>query len=179
MSTGPEPNDSPPALRYQADGNIDNASLADVIEWFLNHDERTARIRHTNSEELFRWKQGDDAAEGVPIYPFENAEARFAIGLAQAVAENNDEAGLQIWITNVLEALGAARETRTEMTTAYGLDQDIEALAVKKAERLPSAAERRIYLTSCWLETLFTAEARVLGWIYQERFGRPFEPATL
>ena len=36
--------------------------------------------------------------------------------------------------------------------------------------------ERDIYLTCCWLETLCTAEVRVLGWAYRELYGRPFHP---
>ena len=71
----------PPKLRPNPDGGIDNNSLADVVEWFLNFDERTARMRHPYTEQLFQWKQQDDAANGVGVYPFENAEARFAIGV--------------------------------------------------------------------------------------------------
>jgi len=62
------------------------------------------------------------------------------------------------------------------MTTAYDLDSDAEAFALAKAEKLPSNLERRLYLSSCWLELLCTAEARLLGWVYQELYGRPFEP---
>ncbi|HSI88222.1 MAG TPA: hypothetical protein VK918_04145, partial [Pyrinomonadaceae bacterium] len=70
--------DQPPRLRRTHDGRVDSASLADLIEWFLNFDERTARVRHPMVEELFQWKQADDAAQGIATYPFENAEARFA-----------------------------------------------------------------------------------------------------
>lgn len=79
----------PPKLRPNTEGGIDPSSIADLVEWFLNYDERTARMRHANTEELFQWKQQDDAANGVGIYPFENAEARFAIGVFQALQENN------------------------------------------------------------------------------------------
>jgi len=34
-----------------------------------------------------------------------------------------------------------------------------------------------MYLTSSWIENLCTAEARFLGWIYQEMYGKPFTPA--
>jgi hypothetical protein len=34
-----------------------------------------------------------------------------------------------------------------------------------------------MYLSSCWFDALFTAEARVLGWVYQELYGKPFQPA--
>lgn len=166
----------PPKLRAAPTGEIDNSSLADLVEWFLNFDERVARMRHANTEELFQWKQKDDEANGVGIYPFENAEARFAIGVFQALAENKGEPLLKLWITDVLEALGRARETKTELTTAYDLDADLEAFSLKKAEKLTTNTERRLYLSSCWLEALCTAEARVLGWVYQEIYGKPFAP---
>ena len=114
----------PPKLRATPTGEIDNSSLADVVEWFLNFDERVSRMRHANTEELFQWKQKDDEANGVGIYPFENAEARFAIGVFQALAENKGEPLLKLWITDVIEALGRARETKAELTTAYDLDAD-------------------------------------------------------
>lgn len=166
----------PPKLRSSEAGEIDNNSLADQIEWFLNFDERVARMRHANTEELFQWKQTDDAEQGVGVYPFENAEARFAIGVVQALAENNSEPLLKLWITDVLAALNHSRETKTELTTAYDLDADIEAFSLIKAEKLTTKIERRLYLTSCWLESLCTAEARVLGWVYQEVYGKTYSP---
>ena len=81
----------PPKLREDAAGGIDDSSVADLIEWFLNFDERTARMRHPYTEELFQWKQHDDVENGAGVYPFENAEARFAIGVFQALKENNSE----------------------------------------------------------------------------------------
>jgi hypothetical protein len=79
-----------------------------------------------------------------------------------------------LWVSDVLAALQESRETKREMTDAYKLDDDIEASAIQKSAKLTSNAERRLYLTSCWLETLCTAEARVLGWVYQEVYGKPF-----
>lgn len=172
----PQADTQPPKLRRLETGDLDNASLADLIEWFLSFDERVARMRHLNTEELFQWKQKDDTEQGIGTYPFENAEARFAIGVVQALAENNSEPLLQMWITDVLEALNHARETKAELTTAYGLDAEIEAFALVKAEKLTAKNERRLYLTSCWLEALCTAEARVLGWVYQEVYGKPYSP---
>lgn len=164
----------PPKLQIE-NGVPTNSSLADMLEWFLNFDERTARIRHPHSNELFQWKQSDDEANGIGTFPFENAEARFAIGAIQAISENNSEPILKLWISDVLAALHESRELKTEMTEAFGLDnKDIEASPLVKAELLPSNNERRMYLTSCWLETLYTAEARFLGYVYQELYGRPF-----
>jgi hypothetical protein len=168
----------PPVLRRQADGKPEPGSLADLIEWFLNFDERTARIRHPMNEELFQWKQQDDAANGAPVYPFENAEARFAIGVFQAIQENASEPMLGLWMNDVLAALHDARETKREITEANNLDADPEMFALAKAEKLTTNIERRMYLTSYWIEALYTAEARVLGWIYQELYGRPFKPTT-
>ncbi len=176
MSEQTQQENLPPSLRRNTDGSIDNGSLADVIEWFLNYDERTARMRHPYTEELFQWKQHDDVENGVGVYPFENAEARFAIGVFQALQENNSEPLLKLWLSDVLNALHEARESRTEIAEANKLDDDPETLALEKAEKLTTNAERRLYLTSCWLEQLCTAEARVLGWIYQELYGRPFSP---
>jgi len=178
MSQNAAAENLPPKLRPGNEGGIEPSSLADLVEWFLNYDERTARIRHQNTEELFQWKQKDDEANGVGTYPFENAEARFAIGVFQALQENNSEPLLGLWLNDVLAALHESRETKREITEANDLDKDIEKSSIEKASLLTTNAERRLYLTSCWLEALCTAEARVLGWIYQELYGKPFTPTT-
>lgn len=165
-------------MAYKGEGEIEPNSLADLVEWFLMYDERTARIRHINTEELFQWKQADDAANGIGTYPFENAEARFAIGIFQALAENRSEPLLGLWLNDVTAALHESRITKTEISEANKLDKNPEDLSVKKAAKLTTNSEKRLYLTSCWLETLCTAEARVLGWVYQEIYGRPFTPAS-
>jgi hypothetical protein len=177
MSESDSQEQGPPMLRRNPEGGIDNSSLADLIEWFLSFDERTARMRHPYTEELFQWKQHDDVENGVGVYPFENAEARFAVGVFQALQENNSEPMLSLWLSDVLNALHEARETKTEISEANKLDDDPKKLAIERSEMLTSKAERRLYLTSCWLEQLCTAEARVLGWVYQEIYGRPFTPA--
>lgn len=174
LMTDPTPQTEPPNLRATPEGAIEPNSLADLVEWFLNYDERTARMRLPYTDELFQWKQADDEANGIGTYPFENAEARFAIGVFQALEANNSEPLLQMWISDVLEALRESRETRTEIDHAYKMEEIAEGSALEKAERLTSRAEKRLYLTSCWLETLCTAEARVLGWIYQEVYGKPY-----
>ena len=166
----------PPKIRRDVNGETDISSLADLLEWFLMYDERTARMRHANTEELFQWKQKDDSEQGAAIYPFETGEARFAVGAIQALSENNSEPLLKLWITDVLSALHDSRETKAELTEAYDLDKDMEAFSLKKAEKLTTNAEKRLYLTSCWLEALCTAEARFLGYVYQEMYGRPFSP---
>ena len=167
----------PPRLTLKpGSSEPDTNSLADLLEWFLNYDERTARIRHPHTDELFQWKQGDDQKNGVTIYPFENAEARFAIGAIQALTANNSEPLLKLWITDVLNALHESRETKTQLTDSYRLDDDPEASPLERSQKLTTNTEKRVYLTSCWLEVLCTAEARFLGWVYQELYGRPFAP---
>lgn len=168
----------PPKIVRRADGTPEPAAVADLIEWFLNFDERTMRIRHPHSNELFQWKQLDDQANGAATYPFENAEARFAIGTFQAITDNNSEPMLGLWLNDVLTALDQSRNAKSEITELNKLDPAAHDSPLVKAEKLTTNAERRLFLSSCWLETLFTAEARVLGWVYQELYGRPFTPAT-
>jgi len=176
MAEAQQTSPQPQKLRVTDQGKADIGSVADLLEWFLNYDERVSRMRHPYADELFKWKQEDDEANGVGTYPFENAEARFAIGVIQAVESNDSEPLLKMWITDVLEALGRARDAKAELTQAYDLDADMEAFALAKAEKLTTALERRMYLSSCWLELLCTAEARILGWVYQDVYGKPYEP---
>lgn len=178
MTEAAQKENQPPKLRRNTDGTPEPAWIADVIEWFLACDERTARMRHQRTDELFRWKQADDEANGVTKYPFENAEARFAIGTFQALQENSSEPLLGLWLNDVIAALHEARNTKTEIAEANKIDETSLDSAMIKAERLTTNVEKRLYLSSCWLETLCTAEARVLGWIYQELYGRPFTPTT-
>ncbi len=162
----------PPKLEKTANGDINTNSLADLLEWFLNFDQRVALVRNPQVEELFQWKQADDAENGIETYPFENAESRFAIGVFQALGENDSEAELQKWITEVLQALGESKQTNEDIAKSYILDQSKS--HVEQAKAIPSNTERRLYLSSCWLESLCTAEARFLGWVFQEIYGKPF-----
>lgn len=176
MSQAPQQENLPPKLAKTAHGDIDINSLADLLEWFLNYDNRVGLVRHWQVEELFQWKQADDAANGVEVYPFENAEARFAIGVFQALGENSSENALQKWITEVLQALGESKQTREDIGAQHKLD--MEKSHVAEAEKIDSELEKRLFLTSSWLEALCTAEVRFLGWVYQELYGKPFRPLT-
>ena len=49
---------------------------------------------------------------------------------------------------------------------------------IEQAKKIPNKIEQRIYLTSCWIESLCTAEVRFLGWVYQELYGKPFQPVA-
>jgi hypothetical protein len=168
----------PPKLEKNPGGDININSLANLLEWFLNYDPKVALVRHPHVEELFEWKQADDAANGVEVYPFENAEARFAIGAFQAIAENDTEAKLQRWITDVIQALGESKQTREDTVAEYKLETNEGASFVMESQKIPSKTERRLFLTSAWLEALCTAEARFLGWVYQELYGKPFQPLS-
>lgn len=169
-----ESNNQPPKLEKTASGDINTNSLADLLEWFLNYDQRVALVRHPHVEELFQWKQADDTAHGVEIYPFENAEARFAIGAFQALGEYNSETALREWITEVLQALGESKEMNEDIAGSYNLKSNESHVA--QAAQIADENERRLYLSSSWLEALCTAEVRFLGWVYQELYGKPFEP---
>ena len=172
-----EPMNQPPKLEKTANGDINTNSLADLLEWFLNFDQKVAIVRNPQVEELFQWKQQDEKVKGNLIYPFENAEARFAIGIFQALGENDSEAKLQIWITEVLQALGEAKQTNEDIAKSYKLNSNDS--HIEKANAIPSNAEKYLYLSSCWLEALCTAEARFLGWVYQEIYNKPFQPAEI
>jgi hypothetical protein len=172
----PEQTNQPPALEKTANGEINVNSLADLLEWFLNYDQRVALVRHPHVQELFEWKQADDTANGAEVYPFENAEARFALGVFQALAENDSETALRTWITEVLEALGEAKQTNEDIAENYKLAVKQGASSVMEAQKIPTKIEQRLFLTSSWLESLCTAEVRFLGWIYQELYGKTFQP---
>ena len=171
--------EGPPALRRGAGGRIEPASLAAVIQWFLDYDERVAVVRFPAVEALFQWRQqeelkglGDDAVA------FRLAEDRLAVGGMQALVEHDDEAALHAWIKQLLAALDDASKTNEAISEAYGLKPSEESGVVQESEKIPSRREREIYLNCCWLETLCTAEARVLGWTYQGLYGRPFHPVN-
>ena len=166
----------PPALTKTPDGGINVNSLADLLEWFLTYDQKVGIMRHPHVQELFEWKQADDAANGVSVYPFENAEARFAIGVFQAIAENNSQSALQSWITDVLQALGESKQTREDFVAEYKLETNQGASFIVEAQKLTSKLEQRLFLTSAWIESLCIAEVRFLGWVYQELYGVPFQP---
>jgi len=58
----------------------------------------------------------------------------------------------------------------------YGLNVAAEASVVAESKKIPASTARSDFLFNCWLEALCTAEIRVLGWLYQEFYGRPFHP---
>jgi predicted enzyme related to lactoylglutathione lyase len=171
----PPPVNLPP-LQRDADGNVDLDSVPDVIQWFLDFDQRVAIIKHPNVEEVFHWKQEQSRRAGEEVFAFNRAEDRLAIGIIQALAENDTERDLHSWIGQLINALDAASKANEATADTYKLDLQGGGSIVKEAEKIPSARGRTEFLINCWLETLCTAEARVLGWLYKEFYGRAFAP---
>ena len=166
----------PPPLQRDAQGEVDLDLVPDVIQWFLDYDQRVAIIRHKNVEEVFQWKQEQSRSRGEAVFDFKQAEDRLAIGIIQALAENNTESKLHDWIAQLLNALDSASKANEAAAEAYKLDLASGASVVEEAQKIPSARGRHDFLINCWLETLCTAEARVLGWLYKEIYRQPFAP---
>lgn len=165
----------PPVVRRDAAGDIEQGALLDAIAWFIERDQRVGVIRHPHVEELFQWKQ-DQSPDEAAAFRFNSAEDRLAIGIHQAPHVHDTEIELHSWITQLLSTLDEAQQIVESLTEEYKLDTNAETSALERAEGLPGAAERNVFLTACWLEVLCTAEARVLGWVYQSLYERPFQP---
>ncbi len=165
-----------PLLARDSYGNVDYDSLPDVIQWFLDYDERVAIIKHSRVEELFQWKQEQSRKAGEDVFNFSRAEDRLAIGILQSVAHNPAERELHAWIGQLLNALQEASKRTEEISTAYGLEMKSNRSIVQESQKIPAANTRDAFLIDCWLESLCTAEVRVLGWLYREFYGRPFHP---
>ncbi len=97
-----------PTLLRDQYGGVDYDSLPDVIQWFLDHDQRVAVIKHAKVEELFQWKQEQSRLAGEDVFNFNRAEDRLAIGILQSVAHNPTERELHAWIAQLLNALDRA-----------------------------------------------------------------------
>lgn len=162
-------------LLRDAAGRIDYDSIPDVIQWFLDFDERVAIIKHPKIEELFQWKQQQSRDAGEKVFDFNRAEDRLAIGIIQSIAHNPTEEALHGWIAQLLNALNTATKATESVTQAYALEITQPSI-VAEAAKIPAANERADFLFNCWLETLCTAEVRVLGWLYREIYQRPFHP---
>ena len=173
--TNPDELNQPPLLRH-ADGNVDVDSVPDVIEWFLNNDQRVAVIKHPAVEEVFQWKQQESKKQGEDVFVFNRAEDRLAIGIIQALADNASERELHAWISQLLTALDTAAKANESTAEAYHLDLRSGGSIIEQAEKIPFQRGRTEFLINCWIETLCTAEARVLGWLYKEFYRKPYAP---
>ena len=165
-----------PVLLRDEYGAVDYDSIPEVIQWFLDYDQRVAIIKHPKVEELFQWKQEQSRQAGEDVFNFNRAEDRLAIGIIQSVAHNPTEPKLHAWIAQLLNALDRASKSTEQLSSEYQLDMTSVASIVGESQKIPAAITRDNFLIDCWLETLCTAEVRVLGWLYQEFFGRPFRP---
>jgi hypothetical protein len=167
---------SGPVLGRDHFGAVDYDSLPDVIQWFLDYDQRVAIIKHPKVEELFQWKQEQSRQANEDVFNFNRAEDRLAIGIIQSVAHHPTEPELHSWIAQLLNALDRASKSTEDLSAAYHLEMQQTPSIVQEAQKIPAATTRNSFLIDCWLETLCTAEVRVLGWLYQEFYGRPFHP---
>ncbi len=181
--TSPKPSDhnddaapNLPPLQRDASGNVDLDSIPDVIQWFLDFDQRVAIIKHPNVEEVFQWKQERSRANAEEVFAFNRAEDRLAIGIIQALADNAGDRELHSWISQLLNALDGAAKANEAAAETYKLELQSGGSILRESEKIPTARGRQEFLINCWLETLCTAEARVLGWLYKEFYGRPFTP---
>jgi hypothetical protein len=172
---GHEPDVNQPPLSRDAHGHVVVDSVPDVIQWFLDYDQRVAIIKHPKVEEVFQWKQEQSQKSGEEVFLFNRAEDRLAIGIIQALAENSTERELHTWISQLLNVLDEASKANEEISEAYKLDLASRS-AVTESEKIPTQRGRAAFLMNCWLETLCTAEVRVLGWLYQEFYGSAFTP---
>lgn len=175
-SNGSEPVSNQPPLSRDAQGQVVVDSVPDVIQWFLDYDQRVAIIKHPKVEEVFQWKQDQSRQAGEEVFLFNRAEDRLAIGIIQALAENSTERGLHSWISQLLNVLDEASKANEEISEAYKLDLTGSRSTVAESEKIPTQRGRSTFLVNCWLETLCTAEVRVLGWLYQEFYGIAFTP---
>ena len=166
-----------PVLLRDPDGRVDYDSIPDVIQWFLDHDERVAIIKHPKIEELFQWKQQQSQEAGEDVFNFNRAEDRLAIGIIQSIAHNPSEENLHAWLAQLLNALNTASKTTEGFASEYHLGMDQSSI-VSEAAKIPAASIRAEFLINCWVEALCTAEIRVLGWLYREIYRRPFHPAN-
>jgi len=165
-----------PVLRRDEYGAADYDSVPDVIEWFLNYDQRVATVKHPKVEELFQWKQNQSRLADENVFIFNCAEDRFAIGIIQALAHNPTERELHAWIAQLINALDTASKATEDVTSAYQLEMTTATSVIAEAAKIPAANTQTDFLINCWLETLCTAEIRVLGRLYQELYYRPFHP---
>jgi hypothetical protein len=165
-----------PPLRRHSSGQVDVDSVPDVIEWFLKYDQRVAIVKHPAVQEVFQWKQQHSQATGESVFMFNLAEDRLAIGIIQTLADNPTQHELHSWISQLLNALETASKVNEATAEAYKLDLRGGGSILKQAEKIPFQKGRSDFLVNCWIETLCTAEARVLGWLYKEFYGRPYSP---
>src|SRR6185503_3780721 len=130
----------------------------EVIQWFLDYDQRVAVIRNPRVEEVFQWKQEQSRTAGEDVFVFNSAEDRVAIGILQALSEHSTEEDLHIWMCQLLNALDTATKATEDVVAAYRLDLASEVSVLTESLKIPAANARTNFLMNCWLESLCTAE---------------------
>lgn len=165
-------NNAPPHLQKTENGDLNVQSLASVVEWFLNYDERVAAMRHPDVDAVYQWRQQDAKMNGAEMTPLDRAEDRFAIGIFQTLAENNTDQALHDWIGELLTALQEAKQLNAQLREDFKLTPEPGVSLLETADLLPTNDERRLFLAACWVEILSTAELRVLGWVYEQLYGK-------
>ena len=126
-----------PVLLRDSAGRVDYDSIPDVIQWFLDYDERVAIVKHPKIEELFQWKQQQSRDAGEDVFNFNRAEDRLAIGIIQSLAHHPTEDALHGWIAQLLNALNSASKATEEVAKAYTLEMD-SASVVNDPQRFPA-----------------------------------------
>ena len=127
-------------------------------------------------EEVFQWKQQYSQAQGEDVFAFKQAEDRLAIGIIQALADNPGERELHSWIGQLLNALETASKANESICRIVQTRLAKRRFNYEQADKIPFQRGRNESLLNCWIETLCTAEARVLGWLYKEFYGHPYAP---
>ena len=137
---------SEPVLRRDANGAADYDSVPDVIEWFLNCDQRVATVRHPKVEELFQWKQNQSRLADENVFIFDCAEDRFAIGIIQALAHNPTERELHTWIAQLINALETASKATEDVTSAYQLEMTTATSVISEYAKIPGSSQQTGFL---------------------------------
>src|SRR5437016_2317935 len=125
-----------PVLPRDEYGAVDYDSLPDVIQWFLDYDQRVAVIKHPRVEELFQWKQQQSREAGEDVFNFNRAEDRLAIGIIQSVAHHPTERELHEWIAQLLNALNQASQNTERLSAAYSLEMSSATSIVAEAQKI-------------------------------------------
>src|ERR1043166_3465740 len=102
------PSVNEPVLIRDSAGRIDYDSIPDIIQWFLDYDERVAIVKHPKIEELFQWKQQQGREAGEEVFNFNRAEDRQPIGIVPSIAHNPTEDPLRSYDAQLLNALNTA-----------------------------------------------------------------------
>src|ERR1051325_4346361 len=126
-----------PPLQRDAAGRVDVDSVRDVIDWFLNSDQRVAIVRHPAVEEVFQWKQQQSQAQGEEVFIFKRAADRLPSGIIQALPRNSTEGSLHEWIGQLLGALDTAAKANEATAEAYKLDLRSGGSLVAQAAKIP------------------------------------------